>query len=311
MLQVAILINPRAGVRRGDAVAQRREMSRAALRDHGSDGEVVVADGCGRGRAAARKLLEQGVETVVVWGGDGTVNEVASQLVGSGVTLGIVPVRVGQRARAGTGPAHGSGPCAPGGPPGAGPLDRRGRAGRPPVLQRRRGRLRCASGGGVQCADAPRGVAGYAAAAIREAARYVPGRYTVTADGAASSGRALLVAVANTRQYGNRAPSSRPAPGRMTAASSWSSFRQLGILSAGCCACPSSVPRHPAPHARRPDESAAGGRNRRRRAAGVPRGRGSGVRRSQAAARGPRAGAAGPRPGGLGQGWPEPGRSMA
>ena len=230
-LRAAILINPRAGVRRGDAVAQRREMSRAALRDHGADGEVVVADGCGRGRAAARKLLAQGVETVVVWGGDGTVNEVASQLVGSGVTLGIVP------AGSGNGLARELG------------------------LHMDPGRaLHAALQGPVRWIDAGelggrlffnvagvgfdahlaaafnartrRGAAGYAAAAIREAARYVPGRYTVTADGAASSGRALLVAVANTRQYGNGAiiaPRARPDDGRLELVV----VPPVGILSAG------------------------------------------------------------------------------
>ena len=84
-MPVGILIDPRAGRRRGGAVAERVELACAALRDHGADGEIVVADGRGRGRDAARKLVQQGVETVVVWGGDGTVNEVASQLVGRGV----------------------------------------------------------------------------------------------------------------------------------------------------------------------------------------------------------------------------------
>ena len=215
--QVAILINPRAGVRRGDAVAQRTEMARAALRDHGADGEVVVTDGPGRGRAAARKLLEQGVETVVVWGGDGTVNEVASQLVGSGVPLGIVP------AGSGNGLARELGLH----------MD--------PVRA-----LRVALRGAVRWIDAGelgghlffnvagvgfdarvaaafnastrRGAAGYVAAAIGEAVRYEPVRYTVVADGAASSGPALLVVVANTRQYGNGAiiaPRARPDDGRL------------------------------------------------------------------------------------------------
>ena len=216
-LQVAILINPRAGVRRGDAVAQRTEMSRAALRDHGSDGEVVVADGPGRGRAAARKLLEQAVETVVVWGGDGTVNEVASQLVGSGVPLGIVPAGSGNGLARELGlhmdPARALRVALQG-----------------PVRWIDAGELGGrlffnVAGVGFDArlaaafnARTRRGAAGYAAAAIGEAARYEPLRYTVTADGAASSGPALLVAVANTRQYGNGAiiaPRARPDDGRL------------------------------------------------------------------------------------------------
>ena len=54
----------------------------------------------------------------------------------------------------------------------------------------------------------------------------------MTADGAASSGRALLVAVANTRQYGNGAiiaPRARPDDGRLELVV----VPPLGIL-AGC-----------------------------------------------------------------------------
>ncbi len=40
--------------------------------------------------AAARAVAEQ-VPTVIVWGGDGTMNEVAGQLIGSTSTLGVVP----------------------------------------------------------------------------------------------------------------------------------------------------------------------------------------------------------------------------
>ena len=216
-LQVAIVINPRSGVRRGDAVAQRMEMARAALLDHGLDGEVVLADGRGRGRAAARELLERGVETVVVWGGDGTVNEVASQLVGCGVTLGIVP------AGSGNGLARELGLHMD-------PMRALQAALHGPVRWIDAGELGgrlffnvAGVGFDARLAGAfnkrtRRGAAGYAAAALREAARYEPARYTVTADGAATSGRALLVAVANTRQYGNRAiiaPNARPDDGRL------------------------------------------------------------------------------------------------
>ena len=231
MQRAAILINPRAGVRRGDAAAQRVELARAALRDHGADGEVVVTDGRGRGRAAARELRAQGVDTVVVWGGDGTVNEVASQLVGGGVTLGIVP------GGSGNGLARELGLHMD--PPRAlhaalqGPVRRidAGELG---------GRLFFnVAGVGFDArlaaafnARTRRGAAGYAAAALRETARYVPGRYTVTADGAASSCRALLVAIANTRQYGNGAiiaPGARPDDGRLELVV----VPPVGILAAG------------------------------------------------------------------------------
>lgn len=45
----------------------------------------------GDGAMAAARAVAEGVSTVVVWGGDGTLNEVAAQLVGSRTQLGIVP----------------------------------------------------------------------------------------------------------------------------------------------------------------------------------------------------------------------------
>ena len=197
-------------------------MARAALRDHGTAGEVVVADGAGRGRAAARQLVEQGAETVVVWGGDGTVNEVASQLVGRAAVLGIVP------AGSGNGLARELGL-------GMHPARALRAALEGPVRRIDAGELGGrlffnVAGVGFDArlaaafnARVRRGAAGYAAAALREALRevlrYKPARYAVAADGvAAGSHPALLVAVANTRQYGNGAiiaPRARPDDGRL------------------------------------------------------------------------------------------------
>ena len=176
---------------------------------------MLVTDGVGRGREAARSLVAQGVDTVVVWGGDGTINEVASQLVSRGVTLGIVP------SGSGNGLARELG------------LDRDPRRA-----------LEVALGGAVRLIDAGelggrlffnvagvgfdahlaavfnagprRGLGGYLKAVVREIAAYEPARYEVTADEVPSEGAALLVAVANTRQYGSHAliaPRARPDDG--------------------------------------------------------------------------------------------------
>ncbi len=45
----------------------------------------------GDGAAAAARAAAEGVDLVVVWGGDGTLNETASALAGTPTTLGIVP----------------------------------------------------------------------------------------------------------------------------------------------------------------------------------------------------------------------------
>ena len=38
-----------------------------------------------------RKALDAGSDRVVVWGGDGTLNEVAGNLLDTGMRLGVVP----------------------------------------------------------------------------------------------------------------------------------------------------------------------------------------------------------------------------
>ena len=195
----------------------RTALARDVLRARGVDGQVVVADGGGRGREAARSLVAQGVDTVVVWGGDGTINEVASELVSRGVTLGIVP------SGSGNGLARELG------------LERDPRSA-----------LEAALGGAVRRIDAGelggrlffnvagvgfdahlaaafnagprRGLGGYVKAVLREAVTYEAAHYQVTADGVASEGDALFVAVANTRQYGSHAviaPRARPDDGRL------------------------------------------------------------------------------------------------
>ena len=215
--RVAVLINPRAGVRGRRAVGARRALARDVLRARGVDGQVLVADGADRGREAARSLVAQGVDTVVVWGGDGTINEVASQLVSRGVTLGIVP------SGSGNGLARELG-----------------------LSRDPRRALEVALGGAVRRIDAGelggrlffnvagvgfdarlaaafnagphRGLGGYVKAVVREVATYEPARYRVTVDGVPSEGAALFIAVANTRQYGSHAliaPRARPDDGRL------------------------------------------------------------------------------------------------
>lgn len=61
------------------------------LRDLGATAvRITETRGAGDGARAARAALEGGTDRVVVWGGDGTLNEVASCLLDTGVALGIV-----------------------------------------------------------------------------------------------------------------------------------------------------------------------------------------------------------------------------
>jgi len=90
--EIALLTNPTAGKGRGAAVAAR---ALPRLRDAG----YVVRNLVGRDPAEARHLAEQcvadGVESLVVVGGDGMVHVAVQALAGSATRLGLVPAGSG------------------------------------------------------------------------------------------------------------------------------------------------------------------------------------------------------------------------
>jgi diacylglycerol kinase (ATP) len=91
-MQVAVIINPRSGTRRGaSAAAERTSLARAVMQSHGASAEIHVTEGPGHAAALARGAAERGAGLVCAWGGDGTVNEVASALAFGPTALGIVP----------------------------------------------------------------------------------------------------------------------------------------------------------------------------------------------------------------------------
>ena len=57
----------------------------------GVDPAVHVTEHRGHARELARAAVEHGAGVVAAWGGDGTVNEVATALVGSSAALAVVP----------------------------------------------------------------------------------------------------------------------------------------------------------------------------------------------------------------------------
>ncbi|MDQ1813503.1 diacylglycerol kinase family protein [Massilia sp. CCM 9210] len=86
---IAVIINGSAGSGHDDGRA-------AELRDkfaaHGLDAHVTLARGGSELIEAARAARASGRQIVVAGGGDGTINAVASQLVGSGVAFGVLPM---------------------------------------------------------------------------------------------------------------------------------------------------------------------------------------------------------------------------
>lgn len=61
------------------------------FRGAGLKWDISITHGSGDGRRLARQAIERGADVVAAYGGDGTIAEVASGLVGTGVPLLILP----------------------------------------------------------------------------------------------------------------------------------------------------------------------------------------------------------------------------
>ena len=218
-MRAGIVINPHAGRRRhGDGLRQHRaRLARAALAACGIEGEVAFTERRGEGRTLARSMIAWGAASLICWGGDGTVNEVASEAAHHGLPLGIVP------SGSGNGLARELG------------LDRQPEAALRTAL---RGAVRALDVGEIDgrffanvagvgfdahlahlaARFARRGAWAYFAAGVPELLTYRPSTYRIRAGGEAFETEAILVTIANGRQYGNGAiiaPRARPDDGRL------------------------------------------------------------------------------------------------
>jgi YegS/Rv2252/BmrU family lipid kinase len=217
-MPVVIIINPVAGGRRRSLPpGQRVELVERALERHHLTGRVELTRAAGHGRELARQAVSDGATLVVAWGGDGTINEVASQLVGTGTTLGIV------RAGSGNGLARELGiPAKPGQ---AFEIALAGHERAIDVGEIDGHPFLNVAGIGFDAAMATefnrlggerRGPIRYALHVVRAAFAYPVSHYAIEADGRRLDVDALLVAIANSAQYGSNvviAPGARPDDG--------------------------------------------------------------------------------------------------
>ena len=217
MKRALVVINPISGVRACPAGLAEVELAGSVLRAAGFDAQVTVTLGPGHATEAARDAVGAGVELVVAWGGDGTMNEVARALAFGPVALALVP------AGSGNGLARDLGV----------PLDAAAALALAGSGRRRRidagevnGQLFFnVAGVGLDARVAHRfaeskgrrGLARYAQIGAQELLRYRAQNYELSWDGAADAGRKLFIALANSRQYGSHgsiAPAARLDDGR-------------------------------------------------------------------------------------------------
>ncbi len=84
--QVQVIVNPAAGIERPIL----RPLN-AVFRPAGIQWDVAITQQSGDFARFARQAVADGVDAVVVYGGDGSVMEAASALMGTNVPLGIIP----------------------------------------------------------------------------------------------------------------------------------------------------------------------------------------------------------------------------
>lgn len=174
------------------------------LRVSGIPFDIELSRAPGHARELARQAAAEGLHAVLACGGDGTVNEIASGLVGTQTAMGIIP------AGSGNGLARHTGI----------PVDIRrsisiiaknnivaadyGTANDVPFF--------CTFGVGFDAAvsercarEKRRGPIMYLRSAIEEYMKFEPERYSIEVDGRTITTDAFLVVACNASQYGNNA----------------------------------------------------------------------------------------------------------
>ena len=208
-MKATVVINPIAGRGRSRRLDACSALARESLARGGFDADIRITTGPADAQRFAAEALDDGHELVVAWGGDGTVNGVGAALTGSRVAMGVIP------GGSGNGLARDLGL----------PLDA---AAAFAVAATGRTRaidvgelngslffnvagigLDARIAGRMAAPGARRGLRGYVIATLSELASYRSGHYVVElpldTHGSAIATRALFIAIANSRQYGNGA----------------------------------------------------------------------------------------------------------
>jgi diacylglycerol kinase (ATP) len=218
-MRVAVIINPISGAAgRRDTPEIRRRTAERVLGGLGVTPDIHVTAHAGHASILARAAIESGAAVVCAWGGDGTLNEVASTLTFGRVPLVLVPAGSGnglarelgvprdpERALAVA--VHGSDRVLD-----AGTIDGRfffnmAGVGFDALIAQR-----------FAVAQGPRGFGPYLAIAARQLWTYHAASYEIEIDGQCTRERAMMIVLANSRQYGNGAiiaPGAKPDDGAL------------------------------------------------------------------------------------------------
>jgi len=198
-----VIINPVSGPARRGTAAERVRLAEDALEAVGLRAEILLTESEGHAHDLARHAVAAGADLVIAWGGDGTINEVGRAVAFSETAVGFVP------AGSGNGLARELGiPFSP-------------RKALAHALSRPVRQIDAAEIGGslffnvagigldaVVAARVKRkphahgGLWPYVIASTREILNHKPFRFTAQIDKDVITQSALVVAIANSRQYG-------------------------------------------------------------------------------------------------------------
>lgn len=92
-MKILFILNPVAGG--GKVAEQIKTAVSEVFRESGIPHDIVITEQKGDGYHLSKRATEEGYAVVVAVGGDGTINEVATGLVGTSSILGIIPVGSG------------------------------------------------------------------------------------------------------------------------------------------------------------------------------------------------------------------------
>lgn len=203
-MKIVAIINPVSGAGMDPHVAERRvALIRDQLERRRLDGSICLTERSGHARELALAAIADRTDVLIVWGGDGTLNEVGAAVAGSETSIGIIPAGSGNGFAAALGVPRDPSMAL------AKALGSRVRAIDVGTIGERR--FLNIAGIGVdariarlfnQRSKGSRGKWPYISIGVREGCRYKSSEYVVQLDDKQSRYRALLIAFANGREYG-------------------------------------------------------------------------------------------------------------
>jgi diacylglycerol kinase (ATP) len=199
---VVVIINPISGPKRRGTPSERVHLAKRAFDTLGVSGDIRLTERPHHAYELAQEAVRAGAALVIAWGGDGTINEVGRALAHSTTSLGIIP--------GGSGNGLSRALKIPFDPAVA---FERVLCGRERLMDAGEmdGRLffniagiglDAHVAGSVAAQINHRGFIPYLAASTRDLLKFRPAAYSIETDAGTFETTALIVAIANSTQYG-------------------------------------------------------------------------------------------------------------